>query len=169
MAPAAVQRKTLASDSIKAIDKKAVVQLVWDDLLPEQERNAPILAPPPPPTGHYLDESGPAVSQEGSFEINADLDQHTIKLPGFPVPMDRDAKGNVTQFFLVPYFGACIHVPPPPPNQIVYVVMKQPFPLKSMWDPIWVTGRISTHSRSKQGIIAAYSIAGTTMERYVDP
>jgi hypothetical protein len=44
-----------------------------------------------------------------------------IRIGGYPVPLETDAKGRSTLFFLVPYPGACIHVPPPPPNQLVLV------------------------------------------------
>ncbi|WP_201266804.1 DUF3299 domain-containing protein, partial [Pseudomonas aeruginosa] len=56
-----------------------------------------------------------------SAKTVASLDGKAIRLGGYPVPLENDAKGRVTEFFLVPYPGACIHVPPPPPNQIVLV------------------------------------------------
>lgn len=49
------------------------------------------------------------------------LEGKTIKLGGYPVPIEMNKKSQVTQLFIVPYPGACIHVPPPPPNQVVLV------------------------------------------------
>lgn len=43
-----------------------------------------------------------------------------VAISGFIVPLEVNEKQQVTQFFFVPYFGACIHYPPPPPNQIIY-------------------------------------------------
>ena len=54
------------------------------------------------------------------------LDGHVIKLPGYVLPLDFEGT-LVRSFLLVPYVGACIHVPPPPPNQIVHVQLKSRF------------------------------------------
>ena len=70
------------------------------------------------------------------------LDGHVIKLPGYVLPLDFEGT-LVRSFLLVPYVGACIHVPPPPPNQIVHVQLKQGFESKELYAPVWVTGRIS--------------------------
>jgi hypothetical protein len=66
----------------------------------------------------------------------------------------------------VPYFGACIHVPPPPPNQMVYVTMEKGISLDSMYAAYWITGRMSTKSRSTSLGAAAYTLAGTQAEEY---
>ena len=72
-----------------------------------------------------------------------ELDGHVIKLPGYVLPLDFEGT-LVKSFLLVPYVGACIHVPPPPPNQIVFVQLKQGFKSNELYAPVWVTGRIST-------------------------
>lgn len=70
------------------------------------------------------------------------LNGKLVKVPGFMVPLEDDAD-NVTEFLLVPYFGACVHVPPPPPNQIVWVRMDAKRKAKvSWWDPVWIEGRL---------------------------
>ena len=70
------------------------------------------------------------------------LDGHVIKLPGYVLPLDFEGT-LVRSFLLVPYVGACIHVPPPPPNQIVHVQLNQGFESKELFAPVWVTGLIS--------------------------
>lgn len=72
----------------------------------------------------------------------SELDGRVIKLPGYVLPLDFDGT-SVKSFLLVPYVGACIHVPPPPPNQIVHVQLKQGFESKGLFAPVWVTGRIT--------------------------
>ena len=72
----------------------------------------------------------------------SELDGHVIKLPGYVLPLDFEGT-LVKSFLLVPYVGACIHVPPPPPNQIVHVQLKQGFESNELYAPVWVTGRIS--------------------------
>jgi hypothetical protein len=71
----------------------------------------------------------------------SELDGQVIKLPGYVLPLDFEGT-LVRSFLLVPYVGACIHVPPPPPNQIVHVELKQGFESKELYAPVWVTGRI---------------------------
>ena len=72
----------------------------------------------------------------------SELDGHVIKLPGYVLPLDFEGT-LVRSFLLVPYVGACIHVPPPPPNQIVHVQLNQGFESKELFAPVWVTGLIS--------------------------
>lgn len=169
-----------AADPPKASDKSAAGapaaprELSWDDLLPESERLAPpIRSQQIQPL--FDDESGPAAVQEGSAQVNGKLDGLTVKLPGFVVPIrlvtmpgSKDA-GLVREFLLVPYFGACIHMPPPPPNQIVHVKMAEPMRLQSMYEPVWVIGKLSTRGASSELAEAAYSLAGVRTEIYEDP
>jgi hypothetical protein len=75
--------------------------------------------------------------------VNASLDGQTVKLPGYMLPLDITGK-KVSEFLLVPWVGACIHTPPPPPNQIVHVVADAPFEMPGLFAPVWVTGRLST-------------------------
>jgi hypothetical protein len=93
-----------------------------------------------------------------------ELDGQYVKLPGYIVPLESDAGGMLDEFLLVPYFGACIHVPPPPPNQIVYVKLKKPFNLKSMADPYWITGVISTKPWTGDMADTDYVMAGEKVE-----
>lgn len=76
------------------------------------------------------------------------LDGRLVKLPGYVLPLELGKKG-VREFLLVPYIGACIHVPPPPPNQIVYVRSAQPFEVRDLYTPVTVTGRMSVKGTRK--------------------
>lgn len=80
------------------------------------------------------------------------------KLPGYVVPIAFDAKGRVTELFLVPYFGACIHVPPPPPNQIVYIKPAKPVEAGEIWDPYWAIGTVHIASTKNDIAHSAYSM-----------
>ncbi|MCI4661209.1 MAG: DUF3299 domain-containing protein [Neomegalonema sp.] len=62
-----------------------------------------------------------------------------VNLPGYIVPLDLNEEGTKT-FLMVPYIGACIHVPPPPPNQIVLVEASERYPMKEYFEPVIVTG-----------------------------
>jgi hypothetical protein len=137
----------------------------WETLLPPSQRNS-FQAAAPPPKHDYLGEDGMAAMQEGSFDVNPELDRASVKIPGFIVPLELLAGDKVREFFLVPYFGACIHVPPPPPNQIVYVTLAQPMKLQSIYDPIWVTGVLHAQSKSSRLGAAAYTLNGTKIEPF---
>lgn len=139
----------------------------WLDLLPEAERGNYDLAPPPAAHDYLMGESGGfAAVQVLNFKVNEQLEGQEVRIPGFIVPLELDDKGLVTEFFLVPYFGACIHVPPPPANQMVYVRMARGISLDSMYAAYWVSGKLTTQTRRTSLGAAAYTLAGTATEEY---
>lgn len=72
--------------------------------------------------------------------VNMAMNGQEIRIPGYVVPLDQQADG-IREFLLVPYFGACIHTPPPPANQIIHVHMEHPLDLHAM-STVWVSGRL---------------------------
>ena len=138
----------------------------WDALLPDRER-ANFNTEPPPPIHDYLGERGAAARQSGSIAVNKKLSETKVKIPGFVVPLVVNDNGAVSEFFLVPYFGACIHVPPPPPNQIVYVKLAGGgIRLGSPEDAFWVTGILHTQTNGNSLAKAAYTLDASRMELY---
>ena len=95
------------------------------------------------------------VKRRGSVLVDT-LDGKPIRMLGYLLPLDFSPDGQ-NEFLLVPYMGACIHVPPPPPNQIVFVKTAKPFVVRDLYTPVWVTGRMSTKSSTK----ALYFVDGT--------
>ena len=135
-------------------------ELTWDDLLPEGE------SVPPPVVDHSslaLFDDFPVTTDDG---VVLELNGENVKLPGFVVPLDV-VGDKVASFLLVPYFGACIHVPPPPPNQIVYVEFEEPVKLESMYDPVWVTGKLGLEGHASTLARAGYSMKGQSLDKYV--
>jgi hypothetical protein len=110
-----------------------------------------------------------AALQTGSYTPNPALNNAHIKLPGFVVPLERGKDGLIDEFFLVPYFGACIHVPPPPPNQIVYVKMRTGAGLRSIEDAQWVTGILHIAIKTSSLGAATYTLDGEKLEPYPYP
>jgi hypothetical protein len=116
------------------------------------------------PKNYIASES--AVNHDGSM-IQQNLDAPTVaelhgkkvKIPGFVVPLEGDGEA-ITEFLLVPYFGACIHVPPPPPNQIVYVKFSSPIPIDNLYDAVWVTGTLSTKGWQGELATVGYTLQG---------
>ncbi|MDM3871333.1 DUF3299 domain-containing protein [Porticoccus sp. W117] len=96
----------------------------------------------------------------------AELNNQKVRIAGFIVPLEFDDNMVVTEFFLVPYFGACIHVPPPPPNQLVYVTMEKGIELEAIYDPFWVSGILTTEGKMNDTGFAAYSMAAQRVDDY---
>ncbi len=91
------------------------------------------------------------------------LDGKLVKLPGFMVPLEDNQK-DVTEFLLVPNAQACIHVPPPPSNQMVYVKMKKG--TSSFYEPIWVYGTFKIITKKSMYGDASFEIQGESVELY---
>ena len=99
--------------------------------------------------------------------INPTIVGQLVRLPGYLVPLE-ETKDGLKEFLLVPYFGACIHSPPPPANQIVHVLPKSPAKgLRSM-DTVWVTGVLTgTRTDSYMGM-SGYRIEATQVTLYTE-
>jgi uncharacterized protein len=98
--------------------------------------------------------------------VVAALNNKTVKLAGYAVALEGDGK-TVSEFLLVPYFGACIHVPPPPSNQVVLVrTGNKPFKVNQMFDTVAVTGRLRTERARNDLASASYVIDATEVEAY---
>jgi hypothetical protein len=89
-----------------------------------------------------------------------------VKVPGYMVPLE-DWAGEVSEFLLVPYVGACVHTPPPPPNQLVYVRMEngQRVPV-SFWNPVWIHGTLTVEKTTNLYGSASFTVAGTSITPY---
>jgi hypothetical protein len=123
----------------------APIALEWAQLIPPGEAPADprALARGVVPHGG-LDPAGLENSQPGSGGVVRRYDGRRVRIVGYVVPLDYDGT-KVMIFLLVPYFGACIHVPPPPPNQIVYVLANEGIDLGGdLSVPVRVTGTLTT-------------------------
>ena len=103
-----------------------------------------------------------------STQVISALNNVPVRIPTFIVPLAFDDEQRVIQFFMVPYFGACIHEPPPPPNQTIFVNYPQGFKLESLTEPYWVSGILKTSLVENDMAIAAYSMEVKIFEPYTD-
>lgn len=95
-----------------------------------------------------------------------DLDGQRVRLPGFVVPLEADAQ-TMAEFLLVPYYGACIHVPPPPANQTVHVVTAKGGEYHGgLFDTVWVNGTLKVERLSSELGDAGYRIDAVLVEPY---
>ena len=153
----------LAIFCTSAVQAQEFRELNWLELLPESDRIALLSQPAIQHGANPNEDSRPTLGGNLGANASSDLeatqtwqstnivpkfDKQNVRLPGFVVPLEFDGAQNVTEFFLVPYFGACIHVPPPPPNQLVHVTIKGGVPIDSLYDAIVVTGVIKTQTWS---------------------
>lgn len=105
--------------------------------------------------------------------LNSALDGQLVRLPGYLLPLEFSGK-MVTEFLLVPWVGACIHTPPPPPNQIVHVKADKAFEMAGVFTPVWVTGKLTAGATKKSlylidgssDIDIGYSLRASQVEPY---
>lgn len=101
------------------------------------------------------------------------LNGQFVKIPGYALPLETTGAA-IEEFLLVPYVGACIHVPPPPPNQMIFVKLKEPFLVTDVFAPVWITGRLTAQSSTNSLYISdgrapvesGYSIENAAVEPY---
>ncbi|WP_240946138.1 DUF3299 domain-containing protein [Pseudomaricurvus alkylphenolicus] len=156
----------------------------WPDLIPQEDLDA-LLNPP-----EYITEvqDGSAEDQISSqikntisaatndryqqalvsTRIKPELDGQPVRIPGYIVPLEFNDDQVITDFFLVPFFGACIHVPPPPPNQVIYVNYPKGLKLDALFDPFWISGILKTSLIENDMATAAYAIEMQSYEVYAE-
>ncbi len=178
-----LSKATVPSDSIESIDYQ---EIDWIDLIPQTDLDA-LLNPP-----EYIMnvEEGTAEDKlvvKKPSEINTEhsalndyekaltstdiieaMDGKYIEIPGYIVPVAFNDDQIVTSFFLVPYFGACLHMPPPPPNQIIYIEIEGGFMLEEFYEPVVVAGQLSVALFEDQIASSAYSMTMDKMRLYYD-
>jgi uncharacterized protein len=131
------------------------LELFWEDMIPKG-----YIAPQ-----QQVSHDGSMVQQNTEAPVVESLNGKVVKIPGFVVPLEGDNE-LTREFLLVPYFGACIHVPPPPPNQIVYVKFSAGVPIDNLNDAVWVTGTLSTEAWQGELATVGYSLTGISVMPY---
>lgn len=156
----------------------------WPDLMPQADLDA-ILNPP-----EYLADiedgspedkissqitSSIAAAKDDRYQqalvstnIRPEMNGQAIRIPGFIVPLVFSDDQVITEFFIVPFFGACIHVPPPPPNQVIYVKYPRGFKLEALYNPFWLSGVLKTTLIENDVATAAYAMEVHLMEDYTE-
>ena len=120
-----------------------VKEIDWDDLIPWT-----------------------AVFTPSEVKFNEKLENKEVKLPGYVIPLDYYGR-EINTFLLVPYVGACIHVPPPPPNQIVYVDSEKSWDAMEWWEPVFVTGTLKIEIQDFDELaVVGYALYANDIEFY---
>ncbi|MGB7240799.1 MAG: DUF3299 domain-containing protein [Sulfitobacter sp.] len=138
------------------------IDLDWEDLLPEGQSTIPNAL------RGFLphDEQLPLTSQQpASGGVRTEWNGQIVRLPGFIVPIDHKGTG-VTAFILVPYVGACVHVPPPPANQLVFVTTPTPYESNGLYEPVNVIGMFGVSSLRTHLADIGYALSADEIEPY---
>lgn len=138
------------------------LEITWEDLLPPGVPYSEIIGEGEMDAGNDV---WRPIYDANATKLNPRLDGAYIKMPGFIIPIDLSAAG-VTSFVLVPYVGACIHTPPPPPNQLVFVATETPWPSAGRWEAVWVTGQMRHDIKSTEIAQTGYVLTADEMEIY---
>jgi hypothetical protein len=149
-------------------------ELEWDDLIPADWQPETLMTEydadnleDDDPRAQELMEKLKALWAEAP--VVEELDGKAVRLPGFVVPLETDAE-EIAEFLLVPYFGACIHVPPPPANQTVYVVTAEGAAYRGeLFDTVWVEGRMRVEPVNNELGDAGYKIEEARVSLYEEP
>lgn len=151
-------------------------ELRWGELIPSGFSYADLAAqidPASQPLSSLTDDDPEAQRLYQSMrEVLADApvveayDGLTVKIAGFVVPLEQDEE-RVLSFLLVPYYGACIHTPPPPANQIIHVQTQGGFPTPGLDEPVYVTGLMRTQKHHSELGSAGYTLYAGAVEPYL--
>ncbi len=162
--------------SVAAVPTKAditdVREIGWEELMPEgeEERLAQLYQQQMMMLysgGGIAEGSAMDVAvQIGTFNTVGELNGTKVRIPGYTVPFDFRANAEITEFLLVPYYGACLHAPPPPPNQTVFAMTEEPIQIKDLAQAVWIEGTIFTQTQESELADAAYTIRVDKVETY---
>ncbi|MEO1734411.1 MAG: DUF3299 domain-containing protein [Pseudomonadota bacterium] len=152
-----------ALSPFRASAEQEVLELSWGDLVPSGEglalralRELGVVQ-----HGQYSS----SFIQDTNGDVTDEFNGRMVRIPGYVVPLDYDGLG-VTSFILVPYIGACIHVPPPPPNQLVFVSTEDPYASRGLFEPVFVTGVFGTTATDTALAEIGYAMAADKIEPY---
>ena len=150
----------LLSISFTSMAQAETREIRWSELKPEDWQAPPVQDP-------FFYEMNPEAQVQPNLDapVVKALDGQSVKIPGYIVPLEGDDR-RVTEFLLVPYFGACIHVPPPPPNQIIHVEFPQGVPYSVTYDAVWVTGTIKVEHRDSDLALVGYQLSAESVISY---
>lgn len=161
---------TRAAD-LTPVDPSASAELLsWQDLIPDDELEAMLALNEgrrdPSLMSRFLNQEGLVDGQTGTFNVVEELEGLIVRMPGYLLPLEYEERGSAREFLFLPYHGACIHYPAPPPNQIVYLRSIDPIRFNALWDPVWVEGRMQIERVETDLAAIAYSMTVRSVEPY---
>lgn len=161
-----------AAKAAAAAPATAFAEITWDELVPPdwdplkqfKDMNFGVLNDADPKAAAMLKKMREVWD---NAPVNNKLEGKAIRIPGYIVPLE-EGKNGMTEFLLVPYFGACIHSPPPPANQIIHVKPREPAKGIRSMDTVWVNGTLHTLRIDTFMGASSYRMDAQGIERYVE-
>lgn len=175
--PPAKEAATTDKPTLFILNDITYQEMMWDGLVPADYTPDAIMAKYEAKLAEFEDDSTDALALYAQMQeefneapVNETLNETFIRLPGFIAPLEY-TDDLITEFLLVPYFGACIHVPPPPVNQTVLVKTDEGYGIKpeDSYSPIWVMGKMTTQGVTTDLAEAGYYIQDAIIEPYIIP
>lgn len=171
LAGSALAEPAAGAPGLAAASKGPFREVAWEDLMPKgwdpykgmRDNNAGRLVDGDPRTAQLMRDLRQVLDTAPTVST---LDGQAVKLPGYVVPLD-ESKNGLKEFLLVPYFGACIHSPPPPANQIVHVITAKPVKGFRAMDTVWVSGTLATTRQESSMGTSGYTLHASVVDRYV--
>ena len=161
----------------QSVTSNSAQEITWDELMPPGYDPYSIVEKYQDELNQYseFEENTPGAlevyskiqAELDNAPVNPAIDGKNIRMPGFIAPLENK-NGLITEFLLVPYFGACIHVPPPPINQTVMVTANDGQGVKSeeSYLPIWIEGTMSTVEFKTDIGVAGYTVNNARISPY---
>lgn len=163
------------------------VPVMWEDLMPEGSEeelvrqyeefyamlekryaaNSTLLSQADPYGGIAEGSELDFMPQLGTFDVVEELDGERIRIPGYVVPFDFSTNARHAEFLFVPYMGACIHSPPPPPNQLILARADPKVRVDNIWAPYWLEGTLHTETTENELGDTAYTMTMDALEPYM--
>lgn len=150
------------SDLLGEPDRDGFSDLDWSHMVPPEDVKLLENAPPVVHVGNQR------MKQIGTLHTVAALNGASVKLSGYVVPLESDDDGKMIEFFFVPFYGACIHVPPPPPNMLVHVRLAHGIETPSLYDPLTLRGVMHTEVTQNAMASSAYGMSDAELVPYKD-
>ena len=147
-----------------AVSTAEVTDLDWEMLVPESQA----ISLSGVVEHEQVAEGFPWQEMTDVSAVRTELNGKRVRIPGYMTPLSFD-DAEVGEFLLVPYVGACVHVPPPPANQIVYVRVNGTVPVLEMWEPFLAVGTLHTEPQSTELAEVGYTMRLDHLEIYEEP
>ncbi len=165
-------RLASAGAEANTLQSRGIRELGWEELMPdgEEERLAQLyqqqMAMLYSGAGIAEGSAADQMIQIGTFNTVKELNETRVRIPGYTVPFEYGSDAQIREFLLVPYYGACLHAPPPPPNQTIFAITETPIQLRDLAQAVWIEGTLYTQTQESELADAAYTLKVESVETY---
>ncbi|MDR2031744.1 MAG: DUF3299 domain-containing protein [Azoarcus sp.] len=167
------ERPLAQASTLRDAASSAYREITWDDLIPQDWDPAQGLGVQDFSSLRDNDPRAVAALQAlraawDHAPVVPELDGQRVRLAGYVIPLEKQGE-SVSEALFVPYFGACIHTPPPPANQTIHIVFQNRTPAMSMMDAFWIGGTLKTERGDGEGLgVHGYRLLAEHLEPYFE-